>query len=158
MFEDFKLPSISTIPKVALDNPFIKKYDIDVNEFYDVITNFELAASTINSKQQQLRKKYLKVLLKAIEQEQQLIINANPMASAVINSNKDNYDSLITLVKRIINLMINEIDNLNGVTSSSTVSTSANSSDKVSDVSSDSTLNIIIFIGVLFLIYNVLNK
>jgi plasmid maintenance system antidote protein VapI len=108
--EQFVIPKLNEIPKPFIDNPFMKKYDVNAEELHSTIANFELPASNISFEQRKLRRKYLLALLKAVDQEQQLIININPFIASNIRQNKENYNALIILIKRIINLMINEID------------------------------------------------
>jgi len=108
--EQFVIPKLSHIPIPFINNPFMKKYDVNAQELHSTIANFELSASNINFEQRRLRRKYLITLLKAIDQEQQIIININPFVGNIIKQNKQNYDALMILIKRIINLMINEVD------------------------------------------------
>jgi len=88
----------------------MKKYNVNATELHSIIANFELSASKISKKQRSIRRKYLIMLLKAIDQEQQKLIGSNPLVAINIKQNKGNYDALIILIKRIIKLMINEID------------------------------------------------
>jgi hypothetical protein len=108
--EQFIIPKMKDIPKPFINNPFMKKYNVNAEELHSTIANFELSASNISKKQRSIRRKYLLMLLKAIDQEQQKLIGSNPLVAINIKQNKGNYDALIILIKRIIKLMINEID------------------------------------------------
>jgi len=108
--ESFTIPNIDKIPKPFIDNQFMKKYNVDPKELHSTIANFELPAIEINKVQRALRKKYLNVLLKVIDQELTTLININPMIPINIKKDKGNYNALILLIKRIVKLLINEIE------------------------------------------------
>jgi len=108
--ENFIIPDINKIPKPIIDNPFIKKYGINAKELHSTIANFELPASKISKFQRALRRKYLTKLLTVIDRELDPLMNINPMVAITVKTNKANYNALVFLIKRIINLMINEID------------------------------------------------
>jgi hypothetical protein len=111
--EDFKLPEFKQIPPVVLKNPYFNKYNIVPKELYNVTKYFEKPAEKLDVKQRYLRKKYLLIFLNIIDRELPTVSSINPIASQLIKSNKDNFNNLIELIKRIIKLMINEVDTVN---------------------------------------------
>ena len=118
----------------------IKKMGISSREIYDVINDFDMSPVNLSKTQKELRKKYLQFLLNILSNDQikslitqkmstspdDIASMPNPFAStptpltsstpnppttpSMQNEMMKNYDATLNTIKRIINLLIMEID------------------------------------------------
>jgi len=126
--EGFVLPPFDekgmTIGEVP---PELKAYNITSREVYDVVNDFDLSPVNLTKTQKELRKKYLNIILiqyenlkKALLTEsnpipinQNILQNIPPLSQNSQDLLKANIDPVFNLIKRIINLLIMEIDYTN---------------------------------------------
>lgn len=84
----------------------LKKRNIVPEEVYKVVEQFEKPPSTLSTDDKALRKKYLQILLDVINEQAPSGKEMTVMVPELYN----NYDASVELIKRIINLMLSEID------------------------------------------------
>ena len=119
--EGFTLYPFPEKEKLKEIPPEYKKYNIDPREAYDVLDDFDKTPDKLTDNQKVLRKKYLNIVLalmdimsgEAKKNITQMIDNDNMNAAQREDLRKyvlGNYDPAFTTIKRIINLLIKELD------------------------------------------------
>ena len=101
--------------------PEFKKYNINPREAYDVLDDFDKTPDKLTDNQKVLRKKYLNIVLalmdnmsgeakknitKMIDNDNMNAAQREDLRTYVLG----NYDPAFTTIKRIINLLIKELD------------------------------------------------
>ena len=104
--------------------PEFKKYNINPREVYDVLDDFDKTPDKLTDNQKVLRKKYLNIVLELMDI---MSGEAKKKITQMIDSGNDsertkedlrkyvlgNYDPSFNTIKRIINLLITELDSNN---------------------------------------------
>ena len=124
--EGFSLPPFEDTlgdPEMTMP-PELVKYKINYREFYDVIDDFDTPAIKLTDNKKVLRKKYLNIILSIMDEHKDRIkdeikngIESNNLPNGM--NLLANFDASFNTVKRIINLLIMEIDMKNYIHSSS---------------------------------------
>lgn len=112
--EDLILPDYKELLEKHPDDISLQdvvKYDIKHREVYDVIDDFDQSPSDLSKEKVQLRKKYLNIILSIINERAVIIkTKLNDPNSLVKIHSLENYDPAVNTMKRIIKLLIMEID------------------------------------------------
>ena len=100
--------------------PEYKKYNFNQREAYDVLDDFDKPPDKLTDNQKVLRKKYLNIVLALMDK---FSVAAKEYIAQMIDNEKDaqqreglrqyalgNYDPAFNTIKRVINLLIKELD------------------------------------------------
>ena len=113
--EGFNLPEFKEEPLPEEIENILKPYKITQRELYDVIDAFDESPDKLSSNQKELRKKYLQIILQFMDKYKDDLKNMlkekiNPTDSDTLKYGLGNVDPIFNTIKRIINLLIIEID------------------------------------------------
>ena len=150
-----QIPNFKDILKSHPDDPVAQTlvtYNVDQREVYDVISDFDQLPNNLSNDKKVLRKKYLNIILSVMDDKHDTVksiltkIGTNPsdgpggpggpdpkMKEMFLLYGLGNYDPGYNTIKRIIKLLIMEID-LNGSTSCPVCSTCPGNTDNTDNI------------------------
>ena len=120
--EQFLLPpfdekSMGEIP------PELKQYNVTNRELYDVSKDFDIAPVNLTKTQKELRKKYLYIILTIMNKSREsikksfenMLKSPDGQNTGMLKEGLVNFDATFNLIRRIIKLLIVEIDPPNNI-------------------------------------------
>lgn len=107
--EGFSLPPFENLTQMVIP-PDFEQYKFDKREFYDVIDDFDIPPDKLTNNQKVLRKKYLNMILSIMEYKDEIKTELQKSLKSDDKYTLQNFEASFNTVKRIINLLIMEID------------------------------------------------
>jgi hypothetical protein len=104
--EGFTLPPFEESKNIDPNTKTLMgKYNATEREIYDVIDKFDLEPSELTPNERAMRKKYLQILLKMVDNELNDMLSQQPIDPIMLQ----NKDSSMKVLKKVISLMIKDL-------------------------------------------------